>query len=103
VRLFSKSDLRALSTILAIALLIAGAPSTAGVALFAGPNHPQLTIDLCHPVQSFDRAANILLARPAPITFEHVVGNLTTVAAEIPARIDDYISGPEPPPPKQLI
>ena len=103
MRLFSKSDLRALSSILAIALLIAGAPSTAGLTLFAGPNHPQLTIDLCHPVQSFDRAANILLARPAPITMEHFVGNLAPMTGEVPVRIDDYISGPEPPPPKQLI
>ena len=102
MRLFSKSDLRALSSILAIALLIAGAPSTAGLVLFAGPNHPQLTIDLCHPVQSIDRAANILLARPAPTTIEHALGNLATVTAEAPLRIDSYISGPEPPPPKQI-
>ena len=103
MRLFSKSDLRALSAILAVVLLIAGAPSTAGLAFVAGPNHPQLTVDLCHPIQSFDHSVNVLFARPAPTTIEYVIGNFVTVAAELPVRIGSYISGPEPPPPKQLI
>jgi hypothetical protein len=103
VRLLSKSDLRTISSILAVVLLIASAPSTAGLALVAGPNHPELTVNVCRPIQSFDRAANILLARPAPIIIEHPIGKLVPVTAEAPVRIDDCISGPEPPPPKQLI
>ena len=63
--LFSKADLRALSLILAIVLFLGGAPSTAGFVIVSGPSHPELTVNICQPLQLFDQSLEYLACPPS--------------------------------------
>lgn len=103
MRRFSKADLRTLSSVLAVALLVASVPLTTGVVLVAGPSHAEFTANVCQPIQAFDRVSKIPLARPATIILQCVLCNLAAIVTESPTRIVDYTLGPEPPPPKQSI
>lgn len=49
------SDMRVMSAILAVTILLSGIPLTGGVMIVSGPSHPEYTVNICHPIQSFDR------------------------------------------------
>ncbi len=101
--LFSKLDLRDLSLILAIIMLLAGVPSTAGLVVVAGPTHPELTINICQPLQMFDQVSNILLARPATVLPEFVLRELGSTALKKPAQLAELKIAPDTPPPKRVV
>ena len=69
-------DLRDLSLIVAIVMLLASVPSTAGFVVVSGPSHPELTINICQPLQMCDRVSYTLLARPATVLPEFVLRDL---------------------------
>jgi hypothetical protein len=102
-RLFSRADLRDLSLAMAIVLLLAGIPSTAGVVIVAGPSHPEITTNICHPIQTFVRVANTLFARPAVIARQIVVLDLGWVMAKAASRIVEFKADPQTPPPKRFV
>ena len=79
-QLFSKAELRDLSLLVAIVLLLAGIPSTAGFVVVSGPSQPEFTVNICQPIQMFDRVSNTLLARPATVLPEFVSRNLGSPA-----------------------
>jgi hypothetical protein len=102
-RWFSNSELRGLSWMMA-AIILAGSMSLAmGVALASGPVHPELTINICQPLQVSMVATSTLLARPAPPvsdfavkqTGSTVIGAVTLSGAEPCA--------PDTPPPRPII
>ncbi len=99
-RIFSHSDLRILSAALAVSLLIASAPLTAGVIVVAGPSHPELTVDVCHPMQAFDLAPSILLARPAAAMIESALCDLGVASDDAAAPLIELRFAPDTPPPK---
>jgi hypothetical protein len=101
-RLFSKADLRHLSLAVAVILLLASAPSTAGVVVF-GSSRPELTINICQPVQSLICVANILLARPAAVSPEFVLGDLGSIAARETPQLIDFKVVPDTPPPRHFV
>jgi len=101
--LFSKADLRALSLILAIVLFFGGAPSTAGFVIVSGPSHPELTVNICQPLQLFDQVSNILLARPAAILTEVILRDLGSAALIAAVQPIDLKIAPDTPPPKCLV
>ncbi|HEY6417670.1 MAG TPA: hypothetical protein VIX59_01600 [Candidatus Binataceae bacterium] len=100
---FSKTDLRDLSLILAIVLLLAGAPSTAGFVVVSGTSRPQLTINLCQPIQMFDRVSNTLLARPAAVLSEFVLRDFGASVAKQVVRLIELKVAPDTPPPKRPV
>jgi hypothetical protein len=99
-RMFSKSDLRDLSLILAIVMLLASFPSTPGFVVVSGPSHPELTVNICQPLQMFDRTSNTLLARRATIQPEFVLRDLGLTAPKMAGRPVDFRFAPDTPPPK---
>ncbi len=99
-QLFSKADLRDLSLVVAIVLLLASATSTAGFVVVSGTSYPELTINICQPIQMFDRVSNTLLARPAPVLPEFVLRDLGSTTPKQMLRLVDCKSAPETPPPK---
>ena len=101
--LFSKTDLRDLSVILAIVMLLGSIPSTAGLVLVSGPSHPEWTINICQPLQMFDRVSNTLLARPATVLPEFVLRDLGSTAVKKAVRLVDLKVAPDTPPPKRPI
>jgi hypothetical protein len=102
-QLFSKADLRHLSLAVAVILLLASVPSTAALVIVSGPGQPELTVNICQPIQTFDRVSNILLARPATVLPEFVVRDLGSTALEEMARLVDHKAAPDTPPPKRSI
>ena len=101
--LFSKTDLRDLSLILAIVMLLGSVPSTAGLVVVSGPSHPEWTINICQPLQMFDRVSNTLLARPATVLPEFVLWDLGSTAVKKAVRLVDLKVAPDTPPPKRPI
>jgi hypothetical protein len=102
-QLFSKADLRHLSLAVAVVLLLASAPSSAGFVVVSGPSQPEFTINICQPIQMFDRVSNTFLARPAIVLPEFVIYDLGfTTVRQIPRFIDCKVS-PDTPPPKRPV
>jgi len=99
-QLFSKADLRALSSILAVVILLGSAPLTAGIVIRSGPSQPEITANICHPLQTFDSVTNTLLARTAAATPESVLRDLGTITANVAVQLIEYRVAPDTPPPK---
>ena len=102
-QLLSKTDLRHLSLYVAIVLLLASVPSTAGFVVVSGPSQPELTVNLCQPIQMFDRVSNTLLARPATVLPEFVLRDLGSTAVKESVRLVDCKVAPDTPPPKHPV
>jgi|SRR5271156_1400291 len=101
--LFSKTDLRDLSSVLAIVMLLASFPSTAGFVVISGPSHPELAANICQPLQTFDLVSSVLLARPAAILPEFILRDLGSAVAKSEFRLVDSKVAPDTPPPKHLV
>jgi len=102
MRLFSQTDLRDLSLIVAIVMLLASLPSTAGFVL-SGSSHPELSVNICQPLQMLDRVSNTLLARPAAVLPEFVLQDLGFTVVKEAARPVDFKFAPDTPPPKRSV
>jgi hypothetical protein len=102
-QLFSERDLRALGRVLALAILIASLPFGAGVVVVSGPSQPEITLDICHPIQASEAASNAWFARPATLKPEFLLRELGPLAITEPARLAEYKAAPDTPPPKQLV
>ena len=64
--LFTKFELRALSSMIAAVILLGSLSLTAGVIIVSGPTHPEITVNICQPLQASCITTMTLLARPAP-------------------------------------
>ena len=102
-QLFSKADLRDLSLIMAIVVLLASVPSSAGLVVVSGPSRPELTINICQPIQMLDRVSNTSLARPAAVLPEFIARHLGSIAPKETVRLADCKVAPDTPPPKQSV
>jgi hypothetical protein len=101
-RFFSTVDLQAVSSVLAMVLLLSSIPLTSGVLIVSGPSHPVFTINICQPIQTLNHASNTIVARPllkAPQFDLFSSGPLISMPI---VRIVDYYVTPETPPPKPL-
>jgi hypothetical protein len=101
-QLFSESERRALSSILAVVLLLASVPLCSGIVIVAGPAQPEFTINICHPIQSFDQVANVL-ARPAPTSPHFALAESGPYVDELSSAVVALTESPDPPPPKLLV
>lgn len=102
-RLFSRADLRDVSLVLAFVILLASVPSTAGLVIVSGPSQPEWTINICQPIQIFDRLSITLFARPANVLPEFVLRDLGSSPTEDTVRLVDCKVAPDTPPPKSAI
>ena len=92
-----------MSSFLAIVLLLTTIPLTSGVVITSGPSQPQLTVNICQPIQSFDCVSNNLLARPSIESPRFALALLGPPTAEPDARTTEFKAAPDIPPPKRPI
>ena len=102
-QLFSKAELRILSSVLAVVLLLLSIPLTGGIVLVSGPSQPELTINVCQPIQAFDRVSNTSFARPAVNVPQFVLSFLGSLTAEAITVVSERNVAPDTPPPKRLV
>ena len=91
-----------LSPLLALVILLGSLPLMTGLCIIGGPEHPQLSLDVCHPVQSFNLAGNVLIAPPASAPDEPAIVPQGYVADPPPAKLIEISLTPDLPPPKKL-
>ncbi|MGD0291274.1 MAG: hypothetical protein ABSC63_16685 [Candidatus Binataceae bacterium] len=99
-RLFSQSDLQTLGFFLALIVLSASLPLTTGFVLVSGHSEPELTMNICQPLQTFNLVFNPLIARPAPTVPEFVLCDMGSAMIGESAPSVDYSADPDTPPPK---
>jgi len=99
-RLFSKSDCQTLGFVLALVVLLAGLPMTTGIVLVSGHSEPELTINICQPLQTFNLRLNTLFARPALAVLQFVFWDMGSAVIRETARMLEYTAPPDTPPPK---
>ncbi|MFZ1888968.1 MAG: hypothetical protein WAU33_13110 [Candidatus Binataceae bacterium] len=101
--LLSKSDWRALSSMLALIVLLGSIPLSASVVIVSSPNQPELTVNICRPLQMFDRVSTTLLGRPAmhAPAFVLSLSGLVTIKPIVP--IIECKVVPDTPPPEQFV
>ena len=102
-QLFSKADLRHLSLLVAIVLLLASVPSAAGFVIVFGPSQTEFTVNICQPIQMFDRVSSTSLARPATVLAEFALHDLGSPAVRESPRLIDFKVAPDTPPPKRSV
>lgn len=101
---FSKLELRALSSIIAGIILLGSLSLCAAVVVVTGPNHPELTIDICQPLQASCVTTSILLARPAPpVESGFILCNMGSIFVRVIARLNAEPAAPDTPPPEQFV
>jgi hypothetical protein len=99
-RLFSKSDLQTLALTLALMVLWTSIPLTTGVVILSGHREPELTMNICQPLQTFDLVLNTLIARPATTEPEFILTETGSAVPREPARPIHFRKAPDTPPPK---
>jgi len=102
-KLFSAADLQALSVVMAVALLLSTIPLTSGVVIVFGPAQPELTINICHPLQTFEGTSNTILARPAATGLGFGLPDFGFISLKPSTQPNDRNVAPDTPPPKHLV
>ena len=97
---FSKAEVRTLSSVLALVLLLSSIPLAGGIVVVTGPSRPEITLNMCQPVQAFERVLKTLLARPAVSVPQFVLCFLDSLAATTSTQVLERNEAPETPPPK---
>jgi hypothetical protein len=103
IKLFSKSEFRDLSLLLAFVMLLASAPSATGLVNVSRPIHGELTINICQPLQTFDRVSNVLLALPLKVMPDFELGDVGSTAIRNDPHTVDFRVPPDTPPPKRSV
>jgi hypothetical protein len=99
-RLLSKSDLQSLGLLMALVVLSTTLPLSVGTILVSDHGQPEITENICQPLQTFNLVLNTLLARPAPAVPEFVLCALGLALIRETTRRVDYRETPDTPPPK---
>ncbi|MFZ0659401.1 MAG: hypothetical protein WBE78_10390 [Candidatus Binataceae bacterium] len=93
---------RIVAAILVLGLMRASVP----IAMFAGATGsktPCCSTDICHPIQSLDRAQDTAAtARPAMLAREFALTQFSDAPEFLAAALPDLVFTPDPPPPKAL-
>jgi|ERR1700689_5033770 hypothetical protein len=88
--------------VLALVLLFASLPSTIGFVIVPIDDKPAISLDICHPLSTFDQSPTIALLAPVPQPLR--IGRLSEARfAPDPVRplFSILDEAPDPPPPKQ--
>jgi hypothetical protein len=102
-RLFSKTDLKALSSIVALLLLLSSVPSAGGVVVIPGPSQPQFTVNVCQPTQAFSCTSSTPLARPGVNALQFVLFSKNFLTVKPTAPTVERNVPPDTPPPKRPV
>jgi len=87
---------------LAFGILIGSFSVIQGLCIVSGPDHPEISLDVCHPIQGINLVTIVSIARPASNSYEPSRFPADRVVAPASAKILDLSFAPDPPPPKSL-
>jgi len=93
---------RALAVLLASCLLLGSFCVVTGLCFKSGPQRPEISLDVCHPLQAAKAVTNIVAARPASGLSLSAMFPRQSMVERSMARLIDFIFTPDPPPPKPL-
>jgi len=105
-RVFSRANLRDLSLVLAFAMLLAALPSFGASVIVLPSGQPECSVDICHichPMLTFDRTPNTMLARPAVGLPGVTLRDFGSTAPKQAQQLVDFKIAPETPPPKTVV
>jgi hypothetical protein len=91
------------SLLLAACVLIGSFSVTTGLRIVPGPDRPEISLDVCHPLQTLNLAAATLIAPPASGPATPVLYEQGVIAQGPAAKTIDRSFAPVPPPPRQLV
>jgi len=103
MRWFSKSDVRMVSAILAISILLGNIPFSAGIVVISYPKQPTFTLNVCEPLQTGLTSSMTFIARPATTPPRLVLIEDGKVRTNPLNPFDDLSIAPESPPPKAVV
>jgi len=93
---------RALAVLLASCLLLGSFWVVTGLCFKSGPQRPEISLDVCHPLQAANPVANLVAARPeSGLSLSAIFPRQSIVERSLP-RLIGFIFTPDPPPPKPL-
>ena len=93
---------RGLSVLLAFLIWLGGLSVMSGLCLRSGPERAEIGLDVCHPLQAANLAANVTIARPAAALSMPTIALQGLIVERPVAGLLDLIFTPDPPPPKAL-
>lgn len=99
----TKLDLRSISTALALCMLLSGFSIVNGLCVMPGPDHPQLRLNICDPVQTLNLAATVTIARSASSLRERAPCTRDAITPQPRIKIKSLNFAPDPPPPKTAV
>ena len=99
----SKCKTRGLSALLALSILLGSFCVVTGLCIVPGPDHPQLTLEMCHPLQSFNVVSTLLIAAPALRLQNSVRYAQGAIPERTKSKIVNLNVAPDLPPPKAAI
>ena len=92
----------ALAVLLASCLLLGSFSVVTGLCIKPGPQAPEISLDVCHPLQAANPVANVVVARPASGWSLPEIFPRRLIVERPVARLINFISAPDPHPPKAL-
>ncbi|MBV8137177.1 MAG: hypothetical protein JO121_16335 [Deltaproteobacteria bacterium] len=99
----SNCKTRGLSALLALSILLGSFSVVTGVCIVGGLDHPELALEMCHPLQSFNVVSTPLIAPPVS-SFQHpVLYAQGAIPERTKSKIVNLNVAPDPPPPKAAI
>jgi hypothetical protein len=92
-----------LSAVLAVSVLLGSVTVLAGLRIVQGPDRPAVSLDVCHPVQTFNLVATVTIARSASSLPERAPCTRDAITRQPRIKINSLNFAPDPPPPKAPI
>lgn len=92
--------MRQFAAAMALVMIMASLPSI-GVIVISDRSGPNISLDICHPLQSLDSSPGIAqIARPAQPEIGAKIVSHELVAQFVPILKHRFAEAPDPPPPK---
>jgi hypothetical protein len=92
-----------LGAFLALTILLGGLSVLNGVRIVPGPDHPQIALDACHPLQTFNLVSTVTTARSAWSFPSFAPYERGTIPERPRIKINNLNFPPDPPPPQATI
>jgi hypothetical protein len=95
-----RTTMRQLVAAMAFIMVIASLPAV-GVIVAPDGSGPCISMDICHPLQSLDRAPGVVpIARPAQPNISANICSHEALVRFVPTAKTRFAEAPDPPPPK---
>jgi len=101
--IFTNADLRDLSRAMVFVLMLVGVPCDLGLTIVHSHERPQITLNTCQALDSYDRSVNLGLALPVMETTQDRLLDLGFQSHEMPEPVMKRPIVPDTPPPELFL